>query len=55
MVTLFAVFGAIAFRHLFRFRLQIWQVMLAGASVVLLTGSISPAAALRASTSKAFP
>jgi Na+/H+ antiporter NhaD/arsenite permease-like protein len=46
--TLCAVFLLIAFRHLVHGRLAIWQIVLGGALVVLLTGIISPAAAWRA-------
>jgi len=42
------VFLAIAIRQVGRYTLRIWQIMLAGALVVLLTGSISPAQALSA-------
>jgi Na+/H+ antiporter NhaD/arsenite permease-like protein len=48
VIVLFGVFGAIAFRQVSRIRLQIWQIMLCGALAVLLTGSITPEAALRA-------
>lgn len=48
VIALFCVFGAIAFRQVFRVRVQIWQIMLCGSSAALLTGSISPTAALRA-------
>lgn len=46
--TLFAVFLLIAFRHLAGGRLAIWQIVLAGALFVLLTGAIAPGAAWRA-------
>ncbi|MDD1652071.1 MAG: anion transporter, partial [Methanomicrobiales archaeon] len=42
------VFLAIAVRQVGRYTLRIWQIMLAGAIVVLVTGSISPSAALAA-------
>ena len=42
------VFLAIAVRQVGRYTLKIWQIMLAGAVVVLLTGSIAPAQALAA-------
>ncbi|MDD1656364.1 MAG: anion transporter [Methanomicrobiales archaeon] len=42
------VFVAIAVRQVGRYTLRIWQIMLAGAVVVLLTGSISPSQALAA-------
>ncbi len=48
ILTLAAVFLLTAVRQVGRFTLQIWQIMLAGAGVVLLTGSIPPAAAARA-------
>ena len=47
-LTLTGVFLLTAVRRVGRWRLQIWQVMLAGAAVVLACGSIKPAAALRA-------
>jgi Na+/H+ antiporter NhaD/arsenite permease-like protein len=40
------VFILIAVRQVGRFRLRIWQIMLAGAFIVLITGQISPEAAL---------
>lgn len=43
-----AVFLLIAVRQVGRFTLRIWQIMLAGALAVLLTGQIAPADALRA-------
>lgn len=46
--TLLAVFLLIAFRHLARGRLAIWQIVLGGALVVLLGGAIAPAAAWQA-------
>ena len=48
LLTLAAVFILIAIRRIGSFRLQIWQIMLLGALVMLLTGQISPADALRA-------
>jgi Na+/H+ antiporter NhaD/arsenite permease-like protein len=48
IIVLLVVFVLIAIRQIGRFRLQIWQAMLMGAVVVLLTGQISPAKALRA-------
>jgi Na+/H+ antiporter NhaD/arsenite permease-like protein len=41
VIVLFAVFGLIAVRQVGRLRLKIWQIMLAGALVVLLTLQIS--------------
>jgi Na+/H+ antiporter NhaD/arsenite permease-like protein len=46
--TLAAVFVLIAMRRIGNIRLQIWQVMTAGAGVVLLTGQIAPIDALHA-------
>jgi Na+/H+ antiporter NhaD/arsenite permease-like protein len=48
VIVLLVVFVLIAIRQIGRFRLQIWQAMLLGAVLVLLTGQISPARALRA-------
>jgi len=48
IVVLLVVFVLIAVRQIGRFRLQIWHAMLLGAAVVLLTGQISPADALKA-------
>lgn len=48
LATLGAVLLLIAFRKLGRFRLAIWQIVLGGALVVLLGGSITPLAACRA-------
>jgi Na+/H+ antiporter NhaD/arsenite permease-like protein len=45
--VLLVVFACIAIRQVGRVRLQIWQVMLAGAATVLATGQISPLEALR--------
>ncbi|HDS46135.1 MAG TPA: anion transporter [Methanomicrobia archaeon] len=48
LLTLGAVFILIAIRRIGSFSLQIWQIMLLGAVMVLITGQISPADALRA-------
>lgn len=48
LVVLSLVFCLIAVRRIGRVRLQIWQVMLGGAIVVLLAGEIAPGEALRA-------
>jgi Na+/H+ antiporter NhaD/arsenite permease-like protein len=48
IITLAVVFILIAVRHVGRIRLHIWQIMLLGAIVVLVTGQISPAKALAA-------
>jgi Na+/H+ antiporter NhaD/arsenite permease-like protein len=48
IVVLLGVFVLIAVRQVARVRFQIWQVMLLGALAVLVTGQISPSAALRA-------
>jgi Na+/H+ antiporter NhaD/arsenite permease-like protein len=48
IITLAAVFILIAVRQVGRIRLYIWQIMLLGAVVVLVTGQISPAHALAA-------
>lgn len=48
IVVLIAVFGLIAVRQIGSVRLQIWQIMLTGAVVVLFTGSITPARAVAA-------
>lgn len=48
VLVLFAVFIAIAVRQTFRIPLQIWQIMLTGAAIVLLTGQIKPDLALNA-------
>ncbi|HNR57076.1 MAG TPA: anion transporter [Methanothrix sp.] len=48
LIVLAAVLVTIAARQLFRTRVMIWQIMVAGAVVVLLAGSISPAEALGA-------
>jgi Na+/H+ antiporter NhaD/arsenite permease-like protein len=46
-MALAAVLILIAVRQVGRIKLQIWQIMLMGAMVVVLTGQISPADALR--------
>src|SRR5512141_2568896 len=48
ILVLGVVFLLIAVRQVGRFRLQIWQIMLAGAVAVLLLGSISWQAGLQA-------
>ena len=48
IIVLLAVFVLIAVRQIGRFRFQIWQIMLAGALVVLATRQISPDSALKA-------
>ncbi len=48
LIVLLAVFVLIAVRRIGRLRLQIWQIMLGGAFVVLVTGQISPLDALKA-------
>jgi Na+/H+ antiporter NhaD/arsenite permease-like protein len=48
IIVLLVVFVFIAVRQIGKFRLQIWQAMLLGALVVLVTGQISPVEALRA-------
>ncbi len=47
IIVLAAVFVFIATRRIGKIRLQIWQIMLLGAIVVLLTGQISPLQALQ--------
>ena len=47
IIVLAAVFVLIAVRRIGNVRLQIWQVMLAGAVVVLMTGQITPLQALK--------
>jgi Na+/H+ antiporter NhaD/arsenite permease-like protein len=47
LIVLLIVFVLIAVRQIGNIRLQIWQIMLLGAIVVLLTGQISPQNALR--------
>ncbi|MGD1119544.1 MAG: SLC13 family permease [Dehalococcoidales bacterium] len=48
LITLGIVFVLIAVRHVGRIKLRIWQIMLAGALVVLVTRQISPHNALKA-------
>ena len=48
LVTLAVVFLLIAVRRVGNIRLRIWQIMLLGAFVVLVTGEISPLNALKA-------
>ncbi len=48
IITLIIAFVLIAIRQIGRFRFQIWQIMLAGAVVVLVSGQISPSNALKA-------
>ncbi|HXW98566.1 MAG TPA: SLC13 family permease, partial [Methanomicrobiales archaeon] len=48
VIVLFLVFLGIAVRGIGGFRLKIWQIMLAGAAAVLLTGQIAPLSAFRA-------
>jgi len=48
IITLAVVFILIAVRQVGNIRLRIWQIMLAGALIVLITGQISPARALGA-------
>jgi Na+/H+ antiporter NhaD/arsenite permease-like protein len=48
VIILFAVFILIAVRNVGKIRLKIWQIMLFGAAVVLVTGQISPGDALSA-------
>jgi Na+/H+ antiporter NhaD/arsenite permease-like protein len=45
IIVLAVVFVLIAVRQVAGFRIRIWQIMLCGALVVLLTGQISPSAA----------
>lgn len=47
-VVLILVFLLIAIRHVGRVHFRIWQVMLMGAVIVLLTGQITPLSALKA-------
>lgn len=47
LVTLIGVMALIAVRQVGSIRLEMWQVMLGGAVVVLLTGELSPTDALR--------
>ncbi|CEG13109.1 putative Arsenite permease [groundwater metagenome] len=46
IIVLFAVFILVSIRQIGNLRLQIWQLMLFGALVVLITGQISPNDAL---------
>jgi len=48
LIVLLVVFVLIAVRRIGKLRLQIWQIMLAGALAVLATGEISPLNALKA-------
>jgi Na+/H+ antiporter NhaD/arsenite permease-like protein len=48
IVVLVLVFLLIAIRHVGRIRFRIWQVMLMGAIAVLITGQITPSAAIKA-------
>ena len=48
LAVLGAVIALIAVRQVGNVRLQIWQVMAVGAAAMVLTGAITPAAALRA-------
>ena len=48
IITLVAVFLLIAIRQIGSARLKIWQIMLGGAVIVILTGEITPFAALQA-------
>ncbi len=48
IIVLAAVFLLIAVRQIGAFNLKIWQIMLAGAMAVLVTGQVSPADALHA-------
>jgi Na+/H+ antiporter NhaD/arsenite permease-like protein len=48
LITLVGVFLLIAVRKVGNIRLQIWQIMLLGALVVLITGEISPLNAVKA-------
>lgn len=48
IITLVAVFFLIAIRQIGSIRLKIWQIMLGGALVVIITGEITPRAALQA-------
>ena len=48
VVVLFVVFALIALRGIGRFRVAIWQAMVGGALAVLLSGDITPRAALAA-------
>jgi len=46
IIVLFAVFVLVSIRQIGNLRLQIWQLMLSGAIIVLITGQISPNDAL---------
>ncbi len=48
LITLFCVFALIALRRLGRLRVAIWQAMVAGAAVVMLTRQIGIEASIRA-------
>jgi Na+/H+ antiporter NhaD/arsenite permease-like protein len=48
IITLAIVFILIAVRQVGNFKLRIWQIMLLGALVVLITGQIKPGRALQA-------
>ncbi len=48
IITLAVVFVLIAVRQIGRFKLRIWQIMLGGAAIVLVTGEISPLDAAKA-------
>lgn len=48
LIVLFIVFFLIAVRQIGSMKLQIWQIMLGGAAVIIATGSIAPADALHA-------
>ena len=48
IIVLVAVFFLITIRQIGSARLKIWQIMLGGAVVVVLTGEISPLAAFHA-------
>jgi Na+/H+ antiporter NhaD/arsenite permease-like protein len=48
IITLLCVFVLIAVRQIGRFRFQIWQIMLLGAIVVLISGQITPLNAFKA-------
>jgi Na+/H+ antiporter NhaD/arsenite permease-like protein len=47
VITLLAVFCLISVRQIGNIRLAIWQIMLTGAIVVLITGEISPVQAMK--------
>jgi Na+/H+ antiporter NhaD/arsenite permease-like protein len=48
VIVLVVVFLGIAIRRIGRFTFRIWQIMLAGAVAVLVTGQISPVSAVKA-------